>query len=621
MIEKLDSLRVPVDHVEARRHTKDPNTYGVMRGFLTPESTDSPADVAMRFLAVNDPDLGQVFALGALSSETGSGQLVMERELQTPAGYHVRLEQLHEGVPIVGAGASVHMTRKRQVHYATDDRAHTAPPIRVEEQMGAGLQKAEAIRKAVDHVDGRHRLRGKPTAELAIWRGNGRHYLAWQVAVGLKAVKPLSTGENRAASWQIFVDVASGDVLSSTDVLSRATGKGKVFYPNPVVTLRTSDLQLGTHFAEYTYRHVSLHRLSGSGYLSGKYVTTRLTPSPRAYSTTLEFLFDSHDPRFEEVMVYYWIDRVCSYLRQLGFRKVMKSPMPVNVRGTEDDQSWYDPQSRELTFGLGGVNDAEDADIILHEFGHALLEAMVPRWGHSWYDAPVRAMGEGVSDFLACCYLADVNGNYHPSVVGDWDAIAYNPHGDPPALRRVDGPKTLQNVVGRGTTTDLSADTLTDDEAQWVPGALAGLRVTPNVRLGPRPGYLEISDNTATTLTIDLPFGRGLTDYGQIGDQYAGEEHEDGEFWGAVLWDVYLGLGGESDAAAERLEAADEALKLVLTAHSYLDDLNRDSIEYSDAAEALLEADRFVWGAPVDPGPNEALLLSVLQNRGLPQVL
>lgn len=316
-------------------------------------------------------------------------------------------------------------------------------------------------------------------------------------------------------------------------------------------------------------------------------------------------------------MVYYWIDRVCAYLHQLGFRGVISSPLPVNARGTEDDQSWYDPQSRELNFGLGGVNDAEDADIILHEFGHAFLEALVPRWGHAWYADPVRAMGEGVGDFLACCYLADVNGNFQPAIVADWDAFGYNAHGDPPMLRRTDGDKTLQNTVGRGTNTALGNQTLTDSDAEWVPGALVGLQVTPNVRRDPRPVYLSIVENTATSLTVDLPFSYSLTDFGQAGDPYAGEEHEDGEFWSAVLWDIYLAFGGDADDESERLEAADKALKLVLVAHSYLDDQSRESIEFSDAGEALVEADRYVWGAPLDPGPNEALLLGVLQNRGL----
>ena len=66
-----------------------------------------------------------------------------------------------------------------------------------------------------------------------------------------------------------------------------------------------------------------------------------------------------------------------------------------------------------------------------------------------------------------------------------------------------------------------------------------------------------------------------------------------------------------------RAEASSKALKLVLTAHKYLDDQDRETINFPDAADALLDADKFVWGAPMDPGPNEALLRDILQKRKL----
>src|SRR3712207_7035090 len=39
------------------------------------------------------------------------------------------------------------------------------------------------------------------------------------------------------------------------------------------------------------------------------------------------------------------------------------------------------PFTKNVTFGNGGVDDAEDADIILHELGHAIHDNQVPGWG------------------------------------------------------------------------------------------------------------------------------------------------------------------------------------------------------------------------------------------------
>jgi hypothetical protein len=60
-------------------------------------------------------------------------------------------------------------------------------------------------------------------------------------------------------------------------------------------------------------------------------------------------------------------------------------------------------------------------------------------------------------------------------------------------------------------------------------------------------------DNTATTVKVDLPSWDALTAYGQVGDQYAGEEHQDGEFWSAVLWDIHLALGGSLESNTDRV--------------------------------------------------------------------
>jgi hypothetical protein len=618
-MEMLRGLRVPMRDVDARRHTRDPEAYGVMRGFLTPESSEGPVDVAVRFLRANDVGLGEVFTKGpALAAET-PGRLAVESRVRTPGGYHVRFQQLQSGVPVTGAGASVHMAARRQVHMATNDLARGVPSFDVEEEKAAGVTDSEAIRRAVRAVDGRGRLRGTPGAELVIHQFEGRWYLAWKVSVGLAAGESIETNSDRSAAWAVFVDVRSGDILNMMDILTRATGRGKVFHPNPVVTLRDTRLDPDTRFPEYAYRHVTLHRLSGTGYLTGKYVSTRLTPQPRAYSSNHEFFLDSHQPGFEEVMAYYWIDRVCSDLQRLGFKGSVHRPFPVNVCGTEEDQSWYDPQTRELSFGRGGVNDAEDADIILHELGHAFLDCLVPGWGDAWYGAPVRALGEGMGDMLACCYLADVDGGFHPEVVGDWDALPLS-LADPPALRRVDGGKTLHSVPGRGTSTSVTEDTLSDSNAQWVPGALVGSRITPKVRVLGHPAYFEIVDNTSTSIKVDVSAGDVLTAHGDVGDHYAGEEHQDGEFWSAVLWDIYLGMGGGSEPSPDSAEACQKVLTLALTAHKYLDDRNRDTIEFLDAADALLEADRLVWGPPTDPGPHESLLKEVFRKRKLVRV-
>ena len=141
-----------------------------------------------------------------------------------------------------------------------------------------------------------------------------------------------------------------------------------------------------------------------------------------------------------------------------------------------------------------------------------------------------------------------------------------------------------------------------------------GWWIAPNVRVLGYPAYFEIVDNTTTSIKVDVSGTEALTEHAEVGNYYAGEEHQDGEFWSVVLWDIYLALGGGSESSTHSAEACQKVLKLALTAHKYLDDRNRDTIQFLDAADALTQADKLVWGAPTDPGAQRVSL-----EGGVPQ--
>lgn len=97
--------------------------------------------------------------------------------------------------------------------------------------------------------------------------------------------------------------------------------------------------------------------------------------------TNLEFRFNRADRAFKELMVYFHIDRTQKHIQELGFENVLNHSIEVNIDGITDDNSFYSPATKSLTFGTGGVDDAEDAEIILHEYGHAIQDDQVPGWG------------------------------------------------------------------------------------------------------------------------------------------------------------------------------------------------------------------------------------------------
>jgi hypothetical protein len=120
----------------------------------------------------------------------------------------------------------------------------------------------------------------------------------------------------------------------------------------------------------------------------------------------------------------------------------------ANVNGTRDDNSWYSPTDRLLTFGTGDIDDAEDAETIVHEFGHAVQDAIVPDFGQS---AEAAAMGEGFGDYLAASVFAERKPEQYRASVMTWDGllIGLSEKSAPPSLRRVDGKWTYDDFEPR----------------------------------------------------------------------------------------------------------------------------------------------------------------------------
>jgi hypothetical protein len=92
------------------------------------------------------------------------------------------------------------------------------------------------------------------------------------------------------------------------------------------------------------------------------------------------------------------------------------------------------------------VDDAEDGETILHEFGHALQDAIVPDFGQTTEAA---AMGEGFGDYFAASFFAGRKPKRYRTAVMTWDGlfIGLDEGSDPPALRHVDERVTADDFV------------------------------------------------------------------------------------------------------------------------------------------------------------------------------
>jgi len=234
-----------------------------------------------------------------------------------------------------------------------------------------------------------------------------------------------------------------------------STGTGTVFVPSPVADLAVGSFAVRESLtdqkdADYpalarAYHDVSLTNLDGSGYLHGDYAYVVSETGDAAYSPTNAFRYRRNDDRFEQVMAYLWITEAQKYIQSLGFgawrRPINLEPQDVRINQLGQDNSFEtDHPKDELRFGKGGVDDAEDAEIVLHEYGHAMHVSQSPTF---YTSVESGAIGEGFADYWAVTVSDVVSKKLRVRVdpdiacVGDWDATSYTSE-MPHCLRRVD---------------------------------------------------------------------------------------------------------------------------------------------------------------------------------------
>jgi hypothetical protein len=235
--------------------------------------------------------------------------------------------------------------------------------------------------------------------------------------------------------------MSGGQAYGTKPGSGTSTGSGRVFFPNPVAQLQDQTLtdQNDADYAALQPAYVTrtLTNLDGSGFLSGDWAVIVSETGNPAYSTTNSFIYNRHDDEFEQVMAYYWITEAQKYIQSLGFgsrfRAVNKEPQRVRINQWGLDNSFATTHKDELRFGKGGVDDAEDAEVILHEYGHAIHFSQ----NFSFASEEAGAISEGFGDYWAVTVTQVISPTPDPACVADWDSTSYRstvPH----CLRRVD---------------------------------------------------------------------------------------------------------------------------------------------------------------------------------------
>ncbi|MGZ5431397.1 MAG: proprotein convertase P-domain-containing protein [Thermoanaerobaculia bacterium] len=256
-------------------------------------------------------------------------------------------------------------------------------------------------------------------------------------------------------------DIETGALIRRTPLFFRAR-PARVFDPNPVVTLNDPALQDFNDSASAVpaaaYKDVVLPDQA----LHGPHVRL-IDRQPRNIAPPEGALvFDREHDGFEDVAAYFHIDRSQRHLQALGYtgmRAVVPYAIEVDAHAANGaDNSYFIPSSTEagtgtLYFGEGGTDDAEDADLLVHEYAHAIIEWIAPGTFGGAFASEARAVGEGIGDYWAfSAHIAARRASGRdPYCFADWDARCWEDAASESCgyaegtdcLRRLDSTKTM----------------------------------------------------------------------------------------------------------------------------------------------------------------------------------
>ncbi len=339
-----------------------------------------------------------------------------------PGGGQIRhYQQKAGGLPVFGAEAVVVVPPGADSIVVSDT---TTSGVSWSNASGA-ISAAKAIASARSATEAK-RLRGKPRAKLGLDKATGD--LIWQVS--LPSGKPL-------ADFVVDIDARTGAKVRSKDVLRNATGAAAIYNPNPVVQQgsyqglkdkRDRDTSLLTSLR----LPVALARIidNAKGCLKGQYVQALIgEKGKKACAPGYDFsAVTRSDDAFEAAMAYFHVDRTRFYADALGLSQPLRQKrQTVFVNAIPDDNSYYSSQTHVMVLGEGGVDDGEDADVIVHEYGHSMQDQAAPR---SLRTQEGGSIGEGFGDYMAAVMSnLTTGGSSFDTCIFDWDGVSYSSNG------------------------------------------------------------------------------------------------------------------------------------------------------------------------------------------------
>jgi len=347
------------------------------------------------------------------------------------SGETLRFQQMIGNVPVFQSEIVMHFNKNGQITYtATESFKKNLQQI----STNPFVSSVDALKKA--------HLASHSKGDITFEEAKLYIYVTEQGETKL-VYRVLTNSYENPGSWETIIDAKTGEVISVKDIAFRhkekekpegnkkqkevkknvlVTGSAYIFNPDPLSKMQVAyggqyvdgnDATNASLDAARTLVTIPELELTAGVYkLKGTYAEIKELEAPNKglfTQTSNQFLFNRNQDGFEAANAYWHLDNNLRYINlTLGIPCIPgenNGVLAFDPHGENGaDNSHYDPNSQILVFGEGGVDDAEDADVILHELGHGI---------HDWLTngnlSQVNGLSEGCGDYWAQSYSRSLN--------------------------------------------------------------------------------------------------------------------------------------------------------------------------------------------------------------------
>jgi Zn-dependent metalloprotease len=349
------------------------------------------------------------------------------------AGETLRFQQMLNEVPVYDSEIVVNFANGNEVTYSSNNYDSTITNI----DTNPSISEAAAVLISNSALNFKGEIIHQES-KLWVLNKEQKTVLVYRV---------VTNAFDMSGSWEVIIDAKTGLVLSKTDVAvyhhkkerknknktKKLVLNNKVTSPNSFVTgtamIYNPDPLSQAHVAyagnyvdnndatntdlDATRTLVTLPEIdltAGVYKLKSSYVEVKDLEAPSKglfTQSSPDFLFDRENDAFEATNAFYNLDKSLRYINTtLGIPCVPITNSgvlffdPSGASGA--DNSYY--TGGTLVFGEGGVDDAEDADVILHEMGHGIHD-----WITGGHASSSTGLGEGNGDYWAVSHSRSLN--------------------------------------------------------------------------------------------------------------------------------------------------------------------------------------------------------------------